>query len=134
MILYNFSHPIKDLSIIYTLTGEEPHLVNVSTHIDVNKPLLPQVQQILKDAGLESRPDEPILINPPGLAPLAIALFVALYEKLGYYPPYLRYRAVDQGGVPTFVLAEIVYLDQNSPIGLLKADSDSTASEDEEQP
>jgi len=59
-------------------------------------------------------PDEwqtlPLVINPPGLAPLALALIAEIHGRCGYFPPILNLRPVPDSVPPRYEVAEVVNL------------------------
>ena len=91
MILLNFSHPLtpNHLGQIEALTGHKvERVIAVHSQIDPQQPLMPQVTDLVDQAGLS--PGEwqtlPLLINPPSLNFIAIVLLAELHGRCGYFP------------------------------------------------
>lgn len=114
MILLNFSHPLTSdqLTQVTTLLGEEPIVHPIAVQIDRKRPLQ-QVATALANT-VDLSPQEwqttPLLINPPGLAPLALALIAEIHGRAGYFVPILNIRPVEGATPPRFEVAEIVNL------------------------
>ena len=120
MILLNFAHPLTEehLAQIERLTGQKPgRVIVISSQIDPQRPLAPQIVAMADAAGLS--PEEwqtaPILVNPPALNFSAVTLLAELHGRMGYFPPVLRMRPVvgpDGQRVvpPQFEVAEIINL------------------------
>lgn len=125
MIMLNFSHPftLTQLQQIEALTGQKiDRLIDIPTQIDPQQPLVPQVVALADAAGLS--PTEwqtlPLLVNPPSLNFIAVALLAELHGRCGYFPAHLRLRraggrvsegnAFAQPGPPQYEVAEILDL------------------------
>jgi hypothetical protein len=52
----------------------------------------------------------PLVVNPPGLAPLALALAAELHGRTGHLLPILHIRPVPNALPPRYEVAEIVNL------------------------
>lgn len=114
MILLNYAHPLSDaqLAQVAALLGEAPALRAVPVHIDRGAPLA-QTAASLADAAALSPAEwqtAPLLLNPPGLAPLALALLAELHGRSGYFLPVLNIRPVAGATPPRYEVAEIVNL------------------------
>jgi len=103
MILLNFSHPLTTdhLTQVESLTGQKVgRVVEVHTQIDPQQPLVPQVVALADEVGLS--PTEwqtlPLLVNPPSLNFIAVALLAELHGRCGYFPAHLRLRRVGGAG------------------------------------
>lgn len=114
MILINFSHPLTDQQMlqIATMLGAHPEIRMVDSHIDRSHPLAQVATEIVDRVGLT--PDEwqttPILINPPALAPLAVAVLAEIHGRSGGFPAMVNIRPV-AGSIPTrYEVAEIINL------------------------
>ena len=115
MILINFAHPItpEQRAQIEALTGQTiQRLIPVSSQVDVNEPLAPQIMDMVDAAGLTSIQwqIEPILINPPSLNFSAVTLLALLHGRMGHFPPVVRIRPAPQTVPPRFEVAEIINL------------------------
>ncbi len=115
MILLNFAHPLtsEHLHQIEALTGQVvERVIEVNSQIDPQQPLVPQVV-VLADR-VELSPAEwqtlPLLVNPPSLNFIAVALLAELHGRCGYFPAHLRLRPV-QGSLPSrYEVAEVLDL------------------------
>jgi hypothetical protein len=115
MILLNFSHALTGdhLAQIEALTDQDVEQVRrIDSQIDVTEALAPQVIAIADEAGLSADEWEtrPLLVNPPSLNYIAVALLAELHGRCGHFPACLRVRPV-AGSVPTrYEVAEIINL------------------------
>ncbi|NOZ72720.1 MAG: hypothetical protein GXP38_12555 [Chloroflexi bacterium] len=115
MLLINFAHPITPAQQqqIETLTGQSiDRLIDISSQIDAQQPLTPQISALVEAAGLTATQwqTESILINPPALNFSAVALLAELHGRMGYFPPIVRIRPVAGSLPPRFAVAEIIDL------------------------
>lgn len=115
MLLLNFSHPLTadHLQQIEALSSRKiDRVLFIPAKIDPEQPLGPQIVALADRACLS--PEEwqtlPLLINPPALNFIAVALLAELHGRCGYFPAHLRMRPV-QGSLPQqFEVAEILDL------------------------
>ncbi len=114
MILLNFAHPLtpEQLAQITAQANDEPEVRPIPTQADRTRPFADLAAELADAAGLSGVEWQtaPLLINPPGLAALALALLAELHGRCGYFPPILNLRPVAQSLPPRFELAEIVNL------------------------
>ena len=114
MILLNYAHPLTtdQRAQVAALLGVAPEVRDVPTHVDRSLPRAEIATAMADAAGLS--PTEwqttPLLINPPGLAPLALALLAELHGRSGYFVPVLNIRPVAGAIPPRYEVAEIVNL------------------------
>ncbi len=115
MILLNFAHPItpEQQAQIQALAGQPlERLINVPVQFDHQQPYLPQLQVLI--AGLELSPQEwqsaPIVVNLPSLNVIAGLLLAELHGRMGYFPPILRLKPVENALPPRYETAEILNL------------------------
>ena len=115
MILLNFAHPLTagHLQQIETIAGHKiERVVEIHSQIDPQQPLVPQVVALADQAGLS--PSEwqtlPLLINPPALNFIAVALLAELHGRCGYFPAHLRMRPVQGSLPPQYEAAEVLDL------------------------
>jgi hypothetical protein len=114
MLLLNYAHPLTEaqLAQVAALLGEAPTVRDVVTHVDRALPLAQVAAALADAAGLA--PTEwqttPLLINPPALAPVALALVAELHGRCGYFVPALNIRPVAGVSPPRYEVAEIVAL------------------------
>lgn len=115
MILLNFSHPLTPahLTQIEALAGEKiERVVEVHSQIDSQAPLVPQVIALADQAGLTDVEwqSTPLLVNPPSLNFIAVALLAELHGRCGYFPAVLRMRPIVNSTPPRYEAAEIINL------------------------
>jgi len=112
-ILLNFAHPLTDeqLAQIAALLGDLPEVRTIAVHIDRSRPIAEVAVELAAAADLSPAEwqTRPLLVNPPGLAPLALALMAELHGRCGYFPPVLNIRPVADA-LPRYEVAEIVNL------------------------
>jgi len=114
VIVLNYSHPLTEQQIAHVaaIIGERPLVRAIDSQIDRERPLA-EVAVELADAA-ELSPDEwqtiPLIINPPALAPLAVAMLAEIHGRAGGFPAMLNVRPV-AGSIPTrYEVAEILNL------------------------
>lgn len=115
MLILNYAHPLttEHLAGIEQLTGRPiARVIELSSQIDPQQPLAPQVQAMADAAELTPQQwqTEPILVNLPSLNYSAAALIAELHGRMGYFPPVLRLRSVKDALPPRFEVAEIINL------------------------
>ena len=115
MILLNYSHPFTgtQLDQIRAIV-ERPSLEikQITVCIDPEKALEPQVVALADEVGLsaEAWQTEPLLINPPALNFIAMALLAELHGRCGYFLPIIRTRPIAGSLPPRYEVAEIINL------------------------
>jgi len=115
MILLNFSHPLTPdhLQQIEALTGQPvERVIEVTSQIDAQQPLVPQVVALADSCDLSPAEWQtlPLLVNPPALNFIAVALLAELHGRMGYFPTILRLRPVPGSTPPRFEVAEVLDL------------------------
>lgn len=113
MLLLNYAHPLTaaQLARVAELLGAMPELRELKTQIDQALPLGPQVAALADAAGLTpAQWQPPLIVNPPGLAPAAVALLAEIHGRMGHFPTLLRLRPIAGGATTTFELAELINL------------------------
>lgn len=115
MLILNYAHPFTDeqLAQIETLVGGAVSEVKqIKVHLDQARPLLPQVIALADAAGLshEEWSGRALLINPPSLNFVAVALIAELHGRMGYFPTCLRIRPVPGATPPRYEVAEVLNL------------------------
>lgn len=115
MILLNFSHPLTpdQRAQLEALTGQAiERVIDVPAQFDHAQPFASQVTALVDGVGLT--PDEwqslPIVVNPPSLNLIAVALLAELHGRMGYFPTVLRLRPVADATPARFEVGEIVNL------------------------
>lgn len=113
-LLLNYAHPLTadHLNQVTTRLGAEPTVRTITTQVDRRRALGDVARDLADAAGLA--PDEwqtlPLVINPPGLAPLALALIAEIHGRCGYFPPILNLRPVPDSVPPRYEVAEVINL------------------------
>jgi hypothetical protein len=113
MLLLNYTHPLTaaQLARVAELLGAAPEVREIRTQIDQALPLAPQVAALADAAGLAPAQWQlPLIVNPPGFAPAAVALLAELHGRIGHFPTLLRLRPIADGATTTFEVAELVNL------------------------
>ena len=115
MIVLNFSHPLTGAqrAQIESLAGTEIETVlECQAFFATGKPFAEQVTALVSGLGLTSAQwqGEPILVNPPALAPAAAVLVAELHGRMGHFPPVVRLRPVPDALPPRYEVAEIINL------------------------
>jgi hypothetical protein len=113
-LLLNYSHPLGEaqLAQLTALLGALPDVRDLAVHIDRARPLSEIAHALADAAGLSpvAWQTTPLLLNPPALAPLALALIAELHGRCGGFPAMLNVRPV-AGSVPTrYEIAEVLSL------------------------
>ena len=117
MMLLNFSHPLTNehLAQVETFTGKNvDRVIEVDCQIDPQQLLVPQVVAMADQCGLSPVDWQtlPILVNPPSLHWVAVALLAEIHGRCGYFPSHLRLRPM-RGNVPTgYEVAEVLNLQE----------------------
>jgi hypothetical protein len=115
MILLNFTHPLTpdQLAQIQALTGQPiAEVRHVPAQFDHEQPFVPQVVALADGCGLS--PEEwqtaPLLVAPPALNFIAVALLAELHGRMGYFPTCIRMRPVAGARPPRYEVAEALDL------------------------
>lgn len=104
VVIINFAHPMTDVQLqeVETLTGQAvARVLDVPVQVDLSASLEPQTRELVDRVSLSSQEWQtlPLVINPPGLAPLTAVLVAELHGRLGYFPSLVWIRPV-AGAVP----------------------------------
>jgi hypothetical protein len=114
MLLLNYAHPLTadQLTQVAALLGAAPEARDIPAQVDRALPLAQVAAALADAAGLapEEWQSAPLLINPPALAPVALALLAELHGRCGYFVPILNIRPVAGALPPRFEVAEVVDL------------------------
>ena len=117
MILLNFGHPLnaEQRAQIEQLAGQAiGRLIELPVHFDQGRPFAEQVRALVDGVGLsaEEWQHAAIFVNPPTLSTIAVTLLAELHGRMGYFPPVVRMRPVEDVLPPRFEAAEIINLQQ----------------------
>lgn len=111
-LVLNFGHPMTDDQVaqLTALLTHTPQVHNVPLQVDRQRPLAELVRDVVDSVGLTSEEwqTRPLVMNPPGLAPLALALVAELHGRCGYFLPLVHVRPVEGVVPPRFEVAEVV--------------------------
>jgi hypothetical protein len=115
MLILNYAHPITDdqrARIEALIDGPISEIRPIKTHINPAAPFEPQVIALADAAGLsgEEWSGAPLLINPPALNFVAVALLAELHGRMGYFPACLRLRPLEGSIPPRYEVAEVMNL------------------------
>ena len=120
VIILNFAHPFTDAQLEQLRAVLSPHLEanevvdvrRVLVQFDQDSPLEPQVLGWLDEAGLSPLEWQSlrVVLNPPGLSVLAVALIAEVHGRCGFFPPVLRLRPVPSALPPVFEVFEVLNL------------------------
>lgn len=115
MILLNFSHPIPPEQVrqVEALTCQAvERVIDLPVQFDPDQSFLPQLAALVDTIPLS--PDDlqtlPILVNPPALNFITALLLAELHGRMGYFPPVIRLRPVQDSLLPRFEVAEVLNL------------------------
>ena len=116
MIVINFTHPLTEAQNgqIEGLSGRTiSRVIPIKCELAQERPFAPQIRDLVAQCDLsqEQWQTEPILINPPGLAPATAVLLAELHGRMGYFPPLIRIRPTPTVP-PVYELVEIVPLQE----------------------
>jgi hypothetical protein len=117
MLILNYAHPLTEAMLAQTaaLLGVEAATLevrNIATQIDRSQPIAAEAARLVAAAGLGSEQWQtlPFLLNPPGLALVALALASAIHGRCGYWPTVLAVAPVAGSTPPVFAVNEVVNL------------------------
>jgi len=115
MLILNFSHPLtsEQVAALEALTGQPAApIIHVDTQFDHLQAFIPQVEALADACGLSPAEWQttPLLVVPPALSPIAVALLAELHGRMGYFPSCVRLRPVASAVPPRFEVAEILPL------------------------
>jgi len=87
-------------------------VIQVPTRLNHGRPFAEQVRELVEGIGLSSVEWQtvPLIVNPPGYAPAAVALLAELHGRMGYFPAVVRLRPVPDSNPPQFEVAEVINL------------------------
>ncbi len=115
MILLNFGHPLTEtqLEAIKEETRQSDFdLREIKTHFDHERPFSEQIAQMVSSLEIDAQTwqTEPILISPPALNVIALALMSELHGRMGYFSAVIRLKPIPGSLPPQFEFAEIINL------------------------
>jgi hypothetical protein len=113
-VILNLAHPLTPdhLAQMTAILGHTPAVRFIATQTDRSRPLVEVAHEIIETVGLTSEEWQtlPLILNPPGLAPLALAVTAELHGRCGYFLPIMHMRPLPDALPPRYEVAEIVNL------------------------
>ncbi len=115
MLILNYSHPLTDdqHNQIETLIKQPISEVrHIAVQLEQQAEFAPQIGKLIEATQLSATEwqTQPLLIVPPALNFIALALLAELHGLMGYFPDCVRMRPVGQARPPRFEVAEILSL------------------------
>jgi hypothetical protein len=114
VILLNYAHPLtaEQHEQVAALLGVVPEVRDILTQVDREVPLAQVAVGLADAAGLSPNDWQttPLAINPPSLAPVALALLAELHGRCGYFIPILNIRPAANTLPLRYEVAEVVAL------------------------
>jgi hypothetical protein len=115
MLLLNFSHPLPadQLERIAQLTGQPVETVlPLPAQFDQTQPFIPQVEALIDQVPLtpEEWQTAPLLVVLPSLNYIAAIVLAELHGRMGYFPPVVRLRPVENALPPRYEVTEVINL------------------------
>jgi hypothetical protein len=114
ILLLNYGHPLPETQAarLTSMLGEEITIRMIASQVDRERPIA-EIAQALADASDltgEQWQTQPIVVNPPSLAPLAVALIAEIHGRCGGFPAMLNIRPVANSLPTRYEIAEVVNL------------------------
>ena len=115
MILLNFSHPLtaEHHAAIENLSHNTlEQVIDLPVHFDQEQPFLPQLQALIARVAISPAAWQTaaILVNLPSYNYISALLLAELHGRMGYFPPVLRMKPVENALPPRFEVAEVINL------------------------
>ena len=114
VLLLNYAHPLSEsqLATVRGVVGEDLVVREIGAQVDRLRPIAEAARALADAAGLGARDWEtaPLVLNPPSLAPLALALIAELHGRCGGFPAVLNVRPVEASTPTRYEVAEVVNL------------------------
>lgn len=117
MLIINFSHPLtaEQIRAIEQLAGQPAaRVLDAASQFDNAAAFVPQIVALVDAVGLTPAEwqGEPLVIVPPSLNFIAVALLAELHGRMGYFPTCVRLRPVAGSTPPRFEVAELLPLNE----------------------
>jgi|YNPMSStandDraft_1061717.scaffolds.fasta_scaffold84255_2 hypothetical protein len=114
MWIINFGHPLTEAQRrkIEELSGQEiQRVIDVCCRFDHSDSFLEQTAQLVDRIPIDQEEwqTKPILVCPPGFAPIACCVIAELHGRMGHFPTMVRLRPVE-GAATQFEVAELINL------------------------
>jgi len=113
--IINFAHPLTEdnLREIEVLAGcKVSEVIDVTSQVDLQSPLEPQISSRLDELGLSPREWQtgPSLLNLPSLSCSAAVVLALVHGRAGHFPSVLRLAPENENVVIRFKVVEILNL------------------------
>lgn len=115
MKIVNFSHPLTAeqlLDIERLISQEIKEVITVTSEVNTEQDLAPQIEAMLESTGLSSHDwqTQNLIFNLPALHFSAAVMLAILHGRMGHFPTILRLRP-KSGSVPSrYEVAELINL------------------------
>ena len=115
MIILNFSHPLTRAQVeqINALVDEPvTQVIDLAVQFENQFSFTAQFEALAKRIPLSPAELQttPVLVNPPSLNFITSLLLAELHGRMGYFPPILRLRPVEDSLPPRYEVAEVLNL------------------------
>lgn len=115
MFLLNFSHPLPPAQrtrLEEIVAQEISRVIEIKTQVETASELAPQIVALAEACALSPNEwqTEQILVLPPSLNFVAVALYAELHGRMGYFPAMVRTRPIPNALPPQYEIAEVVNL------------------------
>ena len=116
-LLINFTHPVTDEQIKQIEEKLKISIVEIvqppkiPIHFNENEDFATQISTCVNGIGLtdEQWQDSGILVNVPGMAPIATALVAELHGRMGHFPSLIRLKR-SENNPSNYEFAEVMHL------------------------
>ncbi|PDW04682.1 hypothetical protein CJ255_02520 [Candidatus Viridilinea mediisalina] len=114
MLLLNYSHPLnkEQIARLAALLPDPVAVRDLASQVDRARPLDEVACELADAAGLSPMEWQttPLLINPPALAPVALALIAEVHGRCGSFPALLHVRPVANSTPTRYEVGEVLNL------------------------
>ncbi|WP_245863205.1 CRISPR-associated protein Csx15 [Candidatus Viridilinea mediisalina] len=114
ILLLNYSHPLtaEQEAQLGAMLAAPLVVRNLATHVDRTRPLAEVACELADLAELSSTAWQttPFVLNPPALAPVALALLAEIHGRCGNFPTLLHVRPVADSLPTRYEIAELLNL------------------------
>lgn len=114
MIVLNYAHPLSSEQIerLEVLLGAPPAVREIVVQIDRERPIAEVAHELADAASLSPLEWQtlPLIVNPPGLSVLALALLAEIHGRSGHFPAIVNIRPVAGAQASQYEVQEIANL------------------------
>jgi hypothetical protein len=112
LLLLNYAHPLTQAQLAQAgaLANEPLEVRDIAVQAGRARPIGEVARELADASGLSPLEWQTleVIVNPPGLAPLALALIAELHGRSGHFPAILNIRPVAGATPVRYEVAEIV--------------------------